>query len=82
MAGTTKKGSNSNSSTKSKKTRGNVGASGSVSIQVKLSRSQFNDLNETWARVKALGKWKNKAEFRAALLGSAVKDLNQKVSTL
>lgn len=66
--------------TEKKKTRGNIGSSGSVSVQLKLSRSQFNQLNETWARVKTLGKWKNKAEFRAAMLSSAVKDLNQKIT--
>ena len=63
------------------KTRGNIGSSGSVSVQVRLSRSEFNQLNETWARVKTLGKWKNKAEFRAALISSAVSDLNQKITS-
>ena len=78
---TPKKTENKSGADKNKKTRGNIGSSGSVSVQVRLSRSEFNQLNETWARVKTLGKWKNKAEFRAAMISSAVNDLNQKITS-
>tara|TARA_B100000131_G_C17792050_1_gene481786 strand:- start:286 stop:537 length:252 start_codon:yes stop_codon:yes gene_type:complete len=78
---TPKKDETKDGADEKKKTRGNIGSSGSVSVQVRLSRSEFNQLNETWARVKGLGKWNNKAEFRAAMISSAVKDLNQKLTS-
>jgi len=66
---------------KKKAGRSNVGASGSVSVSISLSRSTFAELNETWTRVKSLGHWKNKQEFRSELIASGIASLNSKIDT-
>lgn len=77
MAGTKE---NSGPKKTTRKTRCNVGASGSVKVSIDLSRASFAELNETWTKVKSLGHWKNKQEFRSALIKSGIASLNLKLS--
>ena len=65
-----------------RKTRSNVGASGSVKVSINLSRASYAELNETWSKVKSLGHWKDKQEFRSALITSGIAALNSKLSSL